>query len=133
MPRSFLELHESRLFHGDDTGSTPVRDAKFLGILEIFANVEPTPRFLMDVFMDVSERGAAVTQKNNRIKINFIQPRCPLAATINSGWQKRYRNPRLPRLVLLRLPCARSQQAHTIACYRSPCGDNMTTQIHSRS
>jgi len=45
-----LNYSDSHLFHGGDTGSTPVRDAKFRSIFEIYAGIEPPMRFLMDVF-----------------------------------------------------------------------------------
>jgi hypothetical protein len=34
MPRSSFECSDSLLFHGGDTGSTPVRDARLLSILK---------------------------------------------------------------------------------------------------
>jgi hypothetical protein len=39
-------------FHGGDTGSTPVRDAKFLSIFAISTDIKQMKRFLMDLSVD---------------------------------------------------------------------------------
>ncbi len=43
-----LNYNWSPLFHGGDTGSTPVRDAKHLSIFEIHVDVSRLTRFLVD-------------------------------------------------------------------------------------
>ncbi len=39
---------QNKPFHGGDTGSTPVRDAKFLSIFAICMDVSQLTRFVMD-------------------------------------------------------------------------------------
>ena len=45
MPQSLIELHGSLLFHGGDTGSTPVRDANFFSIFAISTDIKQMKRF----------------------------------------------------------------------------------------
>src|SRR2546422_9629823 len=46
-----LNYNRSPLFHGGDTGSTPVRDANFLSIFAISTDIKQIKRFLMDLTM----------------------------------------------------------------------------------
>ena len=52
MPQSSVKYNRSLLFHGGDTGSTPVRDAKFLSIFAISTVIKQMKRFLMDLSVD---------------------------------------------------------------------------------
>ena len=45
-----LNYNRSLLFHGGDTGSTPVRDAKLLSIFKTRRDISRPMRFLMDFF-----------------------------------------------------------------------------------
>jgi hypothetical protein len=47
-----LNYNRSLLFHGGDTGSTPVRDAKILSIFAISTDIKQMKRFLMDLSVD---------------------------------------------------------------------------------
>ena len=49
---------ESLLFHGGDTGSTPVRDANFLSIFAISTDIKQVKRFLMDLSVNCFGRSA---------------------------------------------------------------------------
>jgi len=47
-----LNYNRSLLFHGGDTGSTPVRDAKLHSIFAISTDIKQMKRFLMDLSVD---------------------------------------------------------------------------------
>ena len=53
-----LNYNRSLLFHGGDTGSTPVRDANLLSIFAISTGIKQMKRFLMDLSVDGCGHGA---------------------------------------------------------------------------
>jgi hypothetical protein len=53
-----LNYHRSLLFHGGDTGSTPVRDAKNLSIFAISTDTKQMKRFLMDLSVNGCDHSA---------------------------------------------------------------------------
>ena len=123
-----LNYSDSYLFHGGNTGSIPVRDAKLLSIFEIYAGIEPPKRFLMDVLRGrYLDAALPFTRRIIASKSSLIQRQCPVAASIRSGWQRSYGAPHLACVVGPRLPCTSSQQPETLACYRRHSGGNMQT------
>ena len=76
-------------------------------------------------------RGAAFYTRNNSFKVQFNSASIALAPTISSRRQRSYENPRLPRVVELRLPCTKSQLARDSRLLPQPCGGNMTVLISS--